>query len=1034
MRRVNFKAWLCVSLALGWVSCADPSPPQVNPAGGDCRADQDCPAGASCVEGECVLVDGGDLGGDAGDVGGDVGGDAGQDLAEDLTDPEPQIGDPCDDGDDCPSGYCIEVGDNTGRKVCTDFCVEGSCPEGYTCAPVANSGADRVFLCFPETDFLCEACTQDADCGGLSDLCLEYSDGRFCGRSCEAAECPTGYECLEVVRDDRTRLQCRNAQNYCSSCLDEDGDGYGGGECAGADCDETNDQIHEGAAERCDGIDNDCDEAIDEDFDTQSDPAHCGGCGIACDFDGAEPRCVEAACALGPCRPDRYDLDGRADNGCEYFCERSNGGEEACDGADNDCDGELDEGFDFLSDPDHCGGCGRACAFPNAVAACVEGDCAIAACDELRYDIDRDPANGCEYTCVITNNGVEACDNIDNNCDGAIDEDFDLDSDERHCGRCGNQCDEAPNAQIGCLEGVCRIADCALDRLDCNGSALDGCEADRLSPQTCLSCDNACAYTNGVAGCAEQGCALTGCNPGWYNVDGDPANGCEYACTPTQGGVEVCDGVDNDCDGGVDEGFDLASDEQNCGRCGVSCGAPQGAEVACVDGGCALLGCAPDRLDCDRLYATGCEADRLGVNSCLACGNVCAFLNGVAGCDEQGCYLVGCNAGYYDLDRDGGCEYACTPSNDGVEVCDNRDNNCDGAVDEGVDTTSDLNHCGGCGRVCQGPPRRQLACANSQCVVGACAPGYYDLNGRSDDGCEYACTPSNNGVEVCDGADNDCDGGVDEGVLNACGQCGAVPAEVCDGIDNNCDGTVDNGTVCGPYIQGRCRLFAAWADRRAGPLGASTTWDVCPTLDRDNTGDLRCVGTRRDGNFARLQLLGNVNTDDQMAVALFCDDSSNPGLASYIQSHCAAFLGHADNNLGVDNSPTWGPCPAAASGDDGNRRCTSSGYDGRFRAVELEGDVDENDYLGIAWICRDPNDPNRAAALTSAAAIFLGWADENRGPADGSASWWTCPGQLSGSGNDIRCVGTQGDGRFRRLLLGGDVDDNDQLGWSLRSR
>ena len=48
-------------------------------------------------------------------------------------------------------------------------------------------------------------------------------------------------------------------------------------------------------------------------------------------------------------------------------------------------------------------------------------------------------------------------------------------------------------------------------------------------------------------------------------------------------------------------------------------------------------------------------------------------------------------------------------------------------------------------------------------------------------------------AEQCDGFDNDCNGEVDEGVKNACGQCGPVPEEVCDGSDNDCDGDVDEG-------------------------------------------------------------------------------------------------------------------------------------------------------------------------------------------------------------------------------------------------
>jgi hypothetical protein len=37
------------------------------------------------------------------------------------------------------------------------------------------------------------------------------------------------------------------------------------------------------------------------------------------------------------------------------------------------------------------------------------------------------------------------------------------------------------------------------------------------------------------------------CQTGWANADGNPNNGCEYACTPD--GPEICDGKDNDCNG-----------------------------------------------------------------------------------------------------------------------------------------------------------------------------------------------------------------------------------------------------------------------------------------------------------------------------------------------------------------------------------------------------------------------------------------------------------------------------------------------------
>jgi len=143
-----------------------------------------------------------------------------------------------------------------------------------------------------------------------------------------------------------------------------------------------------------------------------------------------------------------------------------------------------------------------------------------------------------------------------------------------------------------------------------------------------------------------------------------------------------------------------------------------------------------------------------------------------------------------DLDGDGfgdACDRVfCTPDG-GPEVCDGVDNDCDGLIDLLPD---------GDPVVVPGDCSTDLA---GHCAIGswACVAG------------RTRCVPSaQSEPEVCDLADNDCDGVIDERVRNACGTCGAPPPEQCNNLDDDCDGRVDERVAtCGAgdsCYQGLC--------------------------------------------------------------------------------------------------------------------------------------------------------------------------------------------------------------------------------------
>ncbi len=191
------------------------------------------------------------------------------------------------------------------------------------------------------------------------------------------------------------------------------------------------------------------------------------------------------------------------------------------------------------------------------------------------------------------------------------------------------------------------------------------------------------------------------CNGIDDDCDGIIDNG--FSGTP-----ETCDGVDEDCDGTVDEGFSEIFD---------TC--EGGADEDCdgrVDEGMTEV-CNTTDDDCD--------------------GAVDEALSEVVEiCDM--------------LDQD--CDGLIDEGVEGVaEVCDGMDQDCDGVVDEGFDLASDPTHCGACRNVCTFM-NGVASCISGTCILESCNATFANCDGRLDNGCEVDTNVSAPNCGTCDNA------------------------------------------------------------------------------------------------------------------------------------------------------------------------------------------------------------------------------------------------------------------------------------------